>query len=324
MSQLTQEQRYTIEVLKNENYKITAIAKIILKDKSVVSRELRRNKDERNGSYKSILAQKKCDTRHKNKPKKITFDAPMEEYVDSLIRKDLSPVQIEGRSKLDGINCVSHERIYQHIWQEKKNGGDLHLHLRNGKKRYRKRGSKKDKRGQIPNRINIKERPAEVEERINFGDYEVDLVMSKDHKGALVTANDRATGLLRILKVESKEAKVVEEAIIQMLKELKIKTLTSDNGKEFTNHESIAASLDIKYYFADAYCSWQRGSNENANGLIRQYFPKKSDFNLLTDEQILEVQEKLNDRPRKRFGFLTPNEVYLQTINNNGKVAFMT
>ncbi len=324
MSQLTQEQRYTIEVLKKENYKQTTIAKIINKDKSVVSRELKRNKDVRNGSYKSLLAQKKCDNRHKNKPKKITFDSAMKEYVDELIKQDLSPVQIVGRSAFEGINCVSHERIYQHIWLDKKNQGKLYLHLRNGRKRYRKRGSKKDNRGQIPNKINIKERPPEVEKRIRFGDFEVDLVIGKNHKCALVTANDRASGLLRMCKIESKEASIVQEAIIRMLTEMNIKTLTSDNGKEFTNHQSIAKELGINYYFADAYCSWQRGSNENLNGLIRQYFPKGSEFDSLTDERILEIQEKLNDRPRKRFGFLTPNEVYLQSKNNNGKVAFIT
>ncbi len=175
--------------------------------------------------------------------------------------------------------------------------------------------AEKDKRGQILNKVNIKERPKEVEDRLYFGDFEVDLIIGKNHKQALVTANDRATGIFRIKKIESKEAINVENVIIEMLHDLDVKTLTSDNGKEFANHQNIAKRLYLNYYFADAYYSWQRGSNENLNGLVRQYFPKGYDFNLLTDERVLEVQEKLNNRPRERFGFLTPNEVYPKIRN---------
>ena len=324
MSHLTQEQRYTIEVLNREYYTQTDIAARINKHKSVVCRELKRNKDLRNGSYKATLAQKKCNNRHIKKNKNIVFDQEMMSYVNLWTKEDYSPMQIVGRAKKEGVACVSHERIYQHVWDDKKQGGELYLHLRNGRKRYRKRGAEKDKRGQIPNRINIKDRPKEVEERQFFGDFEVDLIIGKNHKKALVTANDRATGVLRMKKIDSKEAINVENAVIEMLQDLEVKTLTSDNGKEFANHQNIAGKLSLNYYFADAYCSWQRGSNENLNGLVRQYFPKGYDFNLITNERVLEVQEKLNNRPRERFGFLTPNEVYLQSINNNGKVAFMT
>lgn len=324
MSHLTQEQRYIIEVLYNENYTQTEIAARINKHKSVVCRELKRNRDQRNGTYKAILAEKKCKKRHKEKNKNVVFDQKMEAYVNHWIKEDYSPVQIVGRAKKDNVVCVSHERIYQHLWDDKKEGGDLYLHLRNGRKRYRKRGAEKDKRGQIPNRVNIKERPKEVEERQFFGDFEVDLIIGRNHKKALVTVNDRATGIFRMKKIDSKEAINVENAVIEMLQNLDVKTLTSDNGKEFANHQNIADRLSLNYYFADPYCSWQRGSNENLNGLVRQYFPKGYDFNLITDERVLEVQEKLNNRPRERFGFLTPNEVYLQSINNNGKVAFIT
>jgi len=198
MSHLTQEQRYTIEVLNNEKFSQTAIAAKINKHKSVVCRELKRNKDMRNGLYKAVLAQKKCESRHKEKHKNVVFDKAMKSYVNHWIKEDYSPVQIVGRSKKEGLVCVSHERIYQHIWRDKKQNGDLYLHLRNGRKRYRKRGAKKDKRGQIPNKISIKERPKEVEERLHFGDFEVDLIVGKNHKKALVTANDRATGMFRM------------------------------------------------------------------------------------------------------------------------------
>jgi IS30 family transposase len=309
--------------LSRENFSQTDIAVRINRDKSVVCRELKRNKDLRNGLYKADLAQKKCKNRHKEK-KKVVLDQEMKDYVNLWIKEDYSPVQIVGRAKKEGLVCVSHERIYQHIWRDKKQDGDLYLHLRNGRKRYRKRGAEKDKRGQIPNKVNIKDRPEEVEDRLYFGDFEVDLIIGKNHKQALVTANDRSTGIFRMKKIDSKEAINVEKAIVEMLQDLGVKTLTSDNGKEFTNHQSIAEQLSLNYYFADPYSSWQRGSNENLNGLVRQYFPKRYDFNLLKDERVLEVQEKLNNRPRERFGFLTPNEVYLHSIINNGKVAFIT
>lgn len=255
MGHLTQAQRYTIEVLNNENFSQTEIASKINKNKSVVCRELKRNKDLRNGTYKAVLAQKKCDNRHKEKRKNIVFDQAMNDYVTLWIKEDYSPIQIVGRAKKDGLICVSHERIYQHIWWDKKQNGDLYLHLRNGRKRYRKRGAEKDKRGQIPNKVNIKERPKEVEDRLYFGDFEVDLIIGKNHKKALVTANDRATGIFRMKKIDTKEAINVEKAILEMLQDLGVKTLTSDNGKEFANHQNIAEQLCINYYFADAYSS---------------------------------------------------------------------
>jgi len=324
MSHLTFEQRYTIEILCKENYSQTAIAKRIDKDKSVVCRELKRNCDGRNNTYKADLANRKCKKRHLEKQKKVYFTTEVEAYVNHWINEDYSPQQIAETAKKEGIVCVSHERIYQYLWKDKKRGGTLYNNLRTQGKRYRKRGALKDNRGQIVGRINIKERPKEVEKRESFGDFEIDLIIGKNHKKALVTANDRATGIFRMKKIDTKEAVNVEVAVVEILKDFGVKTITSDNGKEFANHQTIAKQLEVNYYFADAYCSWQRGSNENLNGLVRQYFPKGYDFNLITDQRVNEVQEKINNRPRKRFGYQSPNEVYLQTLNNNGKVAFIT
>jgi transposase, IS30 family len=326
MSHLTLEQRYIIEVLRKENYSQTAIAARIGKNKSVIYRELKRNCDARNGYYKADLAERKCKKRHLEKIKKIHFTEEVEQYINHWIKEDYSPEQIVGKAKIDDIKCVSHERIYQHLWKDKKQGGDLYKSLRTQGKRYRKRGAIKDKRGQIAGRVGIEKRPPDVEKREKFGDFELDLIIGKNHKGALVTANDRATGVLKMKKIESKDALIVELAVIELLQEISpsLNTITSDNGKEFANHQSIAKQLEIQYYFANPYCSWERGSNENLNGLVRQYFPKGYDFDLITDERVKEVQEKLNNRPRKRFGFQTPNQVYLQTLNNKGKVAFIT
>jgi IS30 family transposase len=313
MSHLTQEQRYTIEILNKENFTQTAIAERIGKDKSVVSRELKRNCDKRNGSYRGSLAQKKCQERHWNKNKNRPFTDEIKEFVTKWIKEDYSPEQIVGIAKLESLTCVSIERIYLFVWEDKKQGGNLYKHLRTQGKRYRKRGASKDKRGQIVGRIGIENRPAEVAKKERIGDFEIDLVIAKDHKGALLTANDRATGVAKIKKIASKDAQIVKKAVIELLLEFKpiLHTITSDNGKEFSQHQEIAKELDIGYYFAKPYHSWERGANENMNGLIRQYFPKGTSFENITNEQVQYVEDKLNNRPRKRFGFKTPNQVYL-------------
>lgn len=326
MSHLTQEQRYTIEVLYKENYSQTAIAERIGRDKTVVYREISRNCDKRNGDYRAELAQKKCGKRHLEKNKKIHFTKAIKEYVTRWLKEDYSPEQIVGKAKVDGFECVSIERIYQFIWDDKNKGGSLYKHLRTQGKRYRKRGASKDKRGQIVGRVGIENRPIEVSEKERLGDFEIDLVIGKDHKGALLTANDRATGLSKIKKIPSKDAQIVRQAVIELLSGFKaiLQTITSDNGKEFSQHLVIAKELDIGYYFARPYHSWERGANENMNGLIRQYFPKGMSFENITNEQVQNVENKLNNRPRKRFGFKTPNQVYLHKSLNQEKVAFMT
>jgi IS30 family transposase len=318
MSHLTQEQRYTIEVLRNENYSQTAIAERINKDKSVVCRELKRNCDKRDRKYRADLAQRRCEKRHSDKNKNITFDEEVKEYVIKWIKEDYSPEQIVGISQKEGLKCVSIERIYQFIWEDKKSGGDLYKNLRTQGKRYRKRGASKDKRGQIVGRVGIEKRAVEVAKKERIGDFEIDLVIGKDHKGALVTANDRVTGIGKIRKIDSKDSQVVKDAVIELLNEFKpiLKTITSDNGKEFSQHQLIAKELDIEYYFARPYHSWERGANENLNGLIRQYFPKGMSFENITKEQVQAVEDKLNNRPRKRFGFKTPNQVYLHRLTN--------
>jgi len=318
MSHLTQEQRYTIEVLNKENYSQIAIAERIGKHKSVISRELRRNCDKRNGSYRAELAHRRCEKRHSDKKKRRGFTTEIQAYVTFWLKKDYSPEQIVGVAKKEGIACVSIERIYQFIWDDKKKGGELYKHLRTEGKRYRKPGASKDKRGQIVARVGIEHRPNEVDKKERIGDFEIDLVIGKNHKGALVTANDRVTGMAKIKKIQGKDSVIVQEAIIEMLDEFRpiLKTITSDNGKEFSQHQEIARELDVGYYFARPYHSWERGANENLNGLIRQYFPKGLSFENITKEQVQEVEDKLNNRPRKRFGFQSPKQVYLQKLTN--------
>jgi IS30 family transposase len=319
MSHLTASQRYAISVMRQSNYTQKAIALAIGKDKSVISRELKRNSDGRTGEYKSDLAERKCRERHKRKRKSSKFTAPMQDRVETLLREDYSPEQVVGFLKQEGTACVSHERIYQHIWADKKRGGNLYKHLRTKGKRYRKRGAAKDKRGTICNKVSIEERPDIVEEKSRFGDLEIDTVIGKNHQGAIVTINDRATGMLKMKKIPKKEAALVKEAALELLQEWKplIHTITSDNGKEFALHQDIAKELGIQFYFAHPYHSWERGANENLNGLIRQYIPKKTNFADISDQFIADIQDKLNNRPRKRLNFKSPNQTFT-------KVAFIT
>ena len=307
MIHLTLSQRYEIEILLSEKFSQRQIAAKIGRNQSVICREINRNCDQRSGVYKAELAQKKAELRHKNKPKKISFSTEIESSVKVLLEEDYSPEQIVGVLSKQNKECVSAERIYQFVWSDKKQGGKLYTHLRSRGKKYTKRGNTNGKRGQIVGRVDIDERPAIVEKKNRVGDLEMDLVIGKNHKGALLTINDRATGVLKMAKIDSKEAHAVEAKAIELLQAWKpfLKTITTDNGKEFANHKNIAESLQIDFYFAKPYHSWERGANENLNGLIRQYFPKKSDFDLITKEQVTEIENKLNNRPRKRFGYKT-------------------
>lgn len=308
MSHITQEQRYTIQSMLEASCTRDTIASTIGKCKSVLSREISRNKDQRSGIYKAKLAQQKYEKRQGTKEKHRRFTPNMQQVVEDLLKKDYSPEQVVGTLKKQKVEVVSIERIYQHIWLDKKKGGLLYKHLRNQGRRYRKRGSLKDNRGIILNRVDIDKRPKIVDKRSRFGDLEVDLIIGKHHNQGILTLNDRATGMLKMRKVASKKAEVVSRAIVEELESWMpyIHTITADNGKEFAAHQYVAEQLNIDHYFAKPYHSWQRGSNENLNGLIRQYFKKSSDFTKIDAKEIKEVENKINSRPRKRFGYETP------------------
>lgn len=255
---------YKIEAYKNLGKGITAIADYIGRDKSVVSREIKRNSDGRSGLYKADLAQRKTEQRHQTKAKNIKFSQEVEANILHYLKQDYSPEQIVGRAAMEGKEVVSHERIYQYVWKDKRSGGKLYKHLRTKGKRYRKRAHSKDNRGLLSNRIDISNRPEVVDKKERLGDLEIDLVIGKDHKGALLTINDRASGLLFMGKIDSKESKAVTDKTIELLEEWKplLHTITSDNGKEFANHQQLGEKLDIDYLFAKPYHSWERGANE--------------------------------------------------------------
>lgn len=320
MTHLTEEQRYEISAYLSTGMTKSEIAKRIGVHKSTITRELQRNSDGRSGEYKPELAQRKSVKRLRSRNHHRKFTDSLKTQVDILIRKDLSPEQIAGYCAREGMEMVSHETIYQYVWQDKKHGGKkLYTHLRRKGRTYAKRGSMTNGRGYIKNRVDIDQRPAIVDEKKRFGDLEIDTVIGKNHKGALLTINDRATGLVWIRLLSGKEATPLTEAAIEALSPIKdlIHTITADNGKEFSFHEKIAEKLNIFVYFAKPYHSWERGANENTNGLIRQYFPKGTDFTQITHEQVMRVQNILNSRPRKRLGYLTPKEKFNQLTNLN-------
>ena len=323
MAHLTYEQRYTIEVLLKTKKSKSEIAKTLSVDKSIIYRELKRNCDRRSGEYKAVLAQKKYEFRLENKPRKVRATPEIKTRIFSLIRDDYSPEQVVGFMKKTNEETVSHETIYQLIWKDKKAKGDLHTHLRRQGRRYRKRGLNKDSRGIIVGRVGIEKRPPEAEERKEFGHLEVDTIIGKDHKGAIITLNDRACGAVWMRKTSSKDAEVVREKLAEMLDEIRpyIKSITGDNGKEFAGHQYITDEY-CNFYFANPYSPWERGSNENLNGLIRQYIPKKSNFDDYSDEDIKAIQDKLNNRPRKRYNYESPIFV-MEKLLFNPKVAFV-
>ena len=310
--QLTPEQRYTIYRLNKAEYSQREIARIIGVAPSTISRELNRNCGGRGYRYKQ--AQNKADERRANARKYIKLDASMRTYISKKIQNYESPEQIVGSAKLNGLSVVSIERIYQYIVTDKQEGGKLYKFLRGSNKKRRKRNGSNDKRGQIKNRRWIDERPSIVDDKTRIGDYELDTIVGKGQSGYLITAVERKSKMTLIGRSRTKKAEVTAHKIIELLKPFNknVHTLTSDNGKEFAWHEKIAETLTADFYFAHPYSSWERGLNENTNGLIRQFFPKKFDFRKITNDDIEWVMDLLNNRPRKTLGFKTPKQVFLQ------------
>ena len=272
-----------------------------------VSRELKRNKTA--DGYNPLQAEGLAQKRQKEKGRRRIEEWIWKE-VEEKLREHWSPEQISGRRQAEGQYPVSHEWIYQHVYEDKRAGGDLHTYLRCRKKRRKRYGSYR-KRGFTGHPMSIDERTSIVDERARIGDMEADTIIGKGRQQAIVTIVDRKSKLLRMKKVRNKTALLVAETICNEMKGLTIHTLTSDNGREFAGYGYIERRLGIDYYFCHPYSSWERGVNENTNGLIRQFFPKGMRFETITDEQIKQIELKLNNRPRKSLAFQTPNEVYL-------------
>jgi IS30 family transposase len=305
---LTLYQRYQISFLKNKGLSQTEIAKELRVHKSTVSRELKRNTGGR--GYLPRQAQRKALNRRKDK---VSPRIPESTWVlvKKYLKQDWSPEQISGWLIAEKGICISHESIYQYALADKKSGGNLYKHLRCQKKR-KKRYGKYDRRSNLLlDRTIIDERPKLVDSKERIGDWEVDTIIGKNHKQAIVSLTERKSYLTLIRKVDTRTAENVTAAIIDMLKPIAgiVHTITSDNGKEFAGHKKIAEELDADFYFAHPYAPWERGINENINGLIRQYVPKKTSFDDVDDTKIQHIMDRLNNRPRKTNGYKTPIQI---------------
>lgn len=306
---LSQTERYQIYILMKDGKTQSQIAQLMDRHKSTISRELARNTGNRGYRPRQacLLAQER--SLGSRNATQITI-AEWGKTVDCLLEK-WSPVQIANQVG------ISHETIYRHVYADKAVGGSLYQQLRCQKKRKKRYASGRERRGQIIGRRPISERPAHIETRAQVGHWEGDTVIGAAHKQAVVTLVERKSGYAVLAKVKNKTSDLVSAAIISKLSPLAplVKTMTFDNGKEFAGHSTIDTALNSTTYFADPFASWQRGSNENFNGLLRQYIPKKRALSTVTDKELRMIQDQLNNRPRKRLGFKTPSEVFTQSLN---------
>lgn len=309
-TQLTYEQRYQICALVKAGQNQSQIARLIGCHKSTISRELRRNRGRK--KYYAKLATKLTAERQRNSHRP-RIAALTWRTVERYLRQKWSPEQIQGKLQKQQQPTVSHERIYQYVYADKRSGGTLHSHLRS-QKAQRKRARWYRRRGQIPNRTSIEQRPQIVAAKRRLGDWEGDTIIGARHQGAILSMTERKSKLIRLRKLGGKTARELRQESIKLLRPLKalVHTITLDNGKEFCEHQAIATALQARIYFAHPYASWERGLNENSNGLIRQYFPKKYDFTSITNAQLRRVEKQLNNRPRKSLGYRTPNEVFFK------------
>jgi len=319
MKHLTYEQRYTISVLLAQKKGVKEIAFILGKDRSVIYRELSRNSTA-SGCYQAAVAQGLCEQRQRNKSHFVRFTDSIREYVRQGLLNDLSPEQIVGRARVEGIACVSIQTIYEYVRQDKADprvsGADkLYHHLRHIRNRHDRQSAQSRGTGVIPDRVMIDQRPHQIDSRSRLGDFEAD-TMWIARKACILTVVERKSGLVFIRAMPDRKSETLNQAMKEVLKRYPgpVRSITVDNGKEFFHHRRLAEMLNTKIYFAHPYRSGERGTNENTNGLLRQYLGRKTEISTLS-EQIMEgIMEKLNQRPRKRLGFKTPKEYFYENF----------
>lgn len=322
--QLTYIERYQITALRKAGHNQTMVACLLGVHKSTISRELRRNRGGR--GYQAGQADVFARRRREQRATTPRLNDEVWQLVEDKLGQEWSPQQISGWLARHTLWRISHEWIYLYVYADKRRGGTLHTHLRCQKK-HRKRYGGRDRRGQMADshlKVSIEKRPAIVGKRARIGDWELDTIVGArsqtklredsglGQRAALVSLCERKSRLTLLAKVEKATAQAVEQAIVSLLEPLQkqVFTLTSDNGREFSGHRQIAAQLQADFYFAHPYASWERGSNENTNGLVRQYFPKSSDLKEATPQALQKVMDRLNQRPRRCLNFDTPQEVF--------------
>lgn len=309
--QLSTEERYEIAAMRGQYVAKPEIARKLGRHRSTVYRELKRNASVHDGGYRAMHAVWKASGRKKRSRRNLHYGSEEFKAIEVMARGELSPEQIVGRRRFLGQAVMSHETIYKWIWADKRRGGSLWSHLRGARKQRRKRYGRYDSRGRLAGKKMIHTRPAVVEGRKRIGDWEIDTVHGRG-KASLVTVVERRTGIVRIGKINRATKNQTLARTVDLLwdERERVKTITADNGCEFHNYKDLEDILETQVYFATPHHAWERGTNENANGLIRQYLPKGKHLRNVTQEQCNRIAEKLNNRPRKRHGFKTPNELY--------------
>ena len=315
-------QRCEIAAMYRQNYSQKDIAEKLNLHPSTVCRELKRNGNKAYG-YESITANALAQERHKNKRKAIKFTEQVKQYIEEKLLLKWSPEQISGYAKRHNIFNISHERIYQFVAEDKKNKGVLYKNLRHGNKRYRRKYGAGKRHGVIKDKISIDQRPEIINNKKRLGDWEIDTILGHDRSQSIVTVTERISKKLVAQKIPHRGAFVTAKATIKSLDKYKdfVYSITGDNGVEFAEHKMISKNLNATFYFAHPYSSWERGLNENTNGLLRQYLPKRSDFNTIDDKQLEHLVDEVNNRPRKTLGYKTPNEVFLALSKNQSIIS---
>ena len=310
--QLTPEERYTLARLRRQVPAPTnaEIARIMGRHRSTIGRELARNSARYDGAYRRTKAQERTNGRRSRSRRNTRFTAADWRLVRRMLADDLSPEQISGRLVVEGRLPISRESIYRYIRQDKREGGQLFRFLRQPPK-WRKRHKGGERRGRLTGKRHISERPAAVESREEVGHWEMDTIVSSVDRHCVVTLVERATGCVLLGKLRARSVAETNQRVLQLIRRQRhlFKTITVDNGTEFHGYREVERRTGTTFYFATPYHSWERGTNENTNGLIRQYIPKRSSMRNLTQAHCTAIARKLNHRPRKRYGFLSPLEI---------------
>lgn len=319
---LSLEERYYIEIELKKETSINQIAKALGRSQGTISKEIQRNKGKR--GYRHKQAHQRSLTRCLEKVKATKLTPKLCKKIEECLKKEQwSPEQMSGRWRSEENIKIHHKTIYRYIYEDKAKGGNLHTYLRHHGKTYRKRNHGLGRHIGIPDRVDIDERPKIVNNRERLGDWEADTIIGKSHKGAVVTLDERVSKLRLAYPLARKKAIGVKDAIVNLLSPLKnwVQTITFDNGREFTEHMKAASALSCNTYFAKPYHSWERGQNENANGLLRQYFPKTMEFHNIAVNKVVEAIDKLNSRPRKSLDWKTPYEVFYELSGFDARIV---
>lgn len=316
--QLNAEERSALAALHAQGMSPAQIGRYLGRHRSTIGRELRRNAAPYDGGYRSARAQQRAHARRYRSRRNSHFGAAQWARVEALLREEWSPEQVAGDLRRRGELAISHETIYRHVWRDWKAGGTLHRHLRGARKNCRKRYGRRDHRGRLVGKRLIGERPHWIEKRKQLGHWEIDTMMGAslgECSHCILTLVERKSGYVLIGKLKARTAAEANQVLLELMARHpdQFRTITADNGTEFHSYAAIEAVSAVKFYFATPHHSWERGTNENTNGLIRQYLPKGQSMATVTQSECDAISDTLNQRPRKRHAYQTPNHCFLRS-----------